>query len=815
MGQAVTLKMTQQMHGLQRLEARSVTGGFWPAVLLMALVLFFLPAASAEAEVRSSQRAVGKIGGVISAASEYDYPPYCVTTADGAADGFSVELLRAALKVMEREVTFELGPWSEVRQQLVDGRVQVLPLVGRTPEREQFFDFTFPYLTMHGTIVVREDENGIRFLADLAGRQVAVMQGDNAEEFVRRIRLDASIVTTETFEQALRELADGKHDAVIVQRLVALQLMNQAGLSNLRTVGPPLEEFVQSFCFAVREGDKELLGLLNEGLSIVIADGTLRRLHSKWFGPIEAAQQIRSRIIVGGDSEYPPFEFLDKNGEPAGYNIELTRSIARQMGLEVTFRLGPWSEVRSALARGEIDMVQGMFYSPEREATFDFSPAHAVVNHAIVVRAGTEMPRDLSALAGKAILLMQGDIMHDAAIELGLAGQLILVDSQEEALRRLAAGDADCALVAKIPAYYWIGLRGWNNLRVSDHSVRSPEYCYAVPKGNDRLLALFSEGLANVKASGEYRQVYARWLGVYEKAELSPREILLRSLWVVVPVVLLLAATLLWSWTLRITVRRRTVELRQEIAERKKREKEIRAKNAELDEKNAELERFTYTMSHDFKSPLVTLKTFLGFLEQDLEAGDREKVRKDLYFMHGATDRMVRLLNDLLDIVRVGRAPARRESVPFRLVVDEALSLVAGSAAEHGVTVRVADTPILFHGERNRLVEIWQNLLDNAIKYRNPQVPAEIDVGCEQTPEGLVFHVGDNGIGIDPRYHQKVFGLFDQLNPDIEGSGLGLALVKRIIEMYKGKIWVESDGQGAGSRFRFTLPAAVGEQRGG
>jgi len=789
-------------------------GGFWSAALLIfSSLLFFCPAPlSAEGPLPNPVQAADAI--VIKSASEYDYPPYCVVNADGQADGFSVELLRTALKAMGREVSFELGPWDEVRQSLVDGRVQVLPLVGRTPEREQIFDFTFPYLTMHGAIIVRDGETGIHSLADLAGRQVAVMRGDNAEEFVRRVNLGATIVTTETFERALRELAAGEHDAVIIQRLVALQLMKQAGLSNLRIVGPPLEEFVQSFGFAVREGDKELLSLLNEGLSIVFADGTFRRLHGKWFAPIEAVQRGRSRIVVGGDSNYPPFEYLDKNGEPAGYNVDLTRAIARQMGLEVTFRLGAWAEIREALARDEIDVVQGMFYSPEREESFNFSPAHAVVNHAIVVRDNSEMPLDLTGLAGKSILVMQGDIMHDALIELGFADQLIPVETQEEALRRLAAGEHDCALVAKIPALYWIGQRGWQNLRVSDHSVRSPEYCYAVPNRNDRLLALFSEGLANVKATSEYRQIYSTWLGVYEKPELTARELLRRSLWIVAPILVLLAGTLLWLWTLRTTVRIRTAELRQEIAERKQREAEVRAKNSELDEKNAELERFTYTISHDFKSPLVTLKTFLGFLEKDLDAGDREKVRKDLYFMHTAADKMGRLLTDLLEIVRVGRVFVPLERISFRQVVDEALSLVAGSASKHGVMVRVADTPLMFHGDRARLVEIWQNLLDNAIKYRHPQAAPVIEVGFEESAEGPVFFVGDNGIGIDPRYHEKIFGLFDQLNPRTEGSGLGLALVKRIVEMHKGRIWVESDGHGAGSCFRFTLPSAICEQGG-
>lgn len=751
---------------------------------------------------------------LILAGSEIDYPPYCVVNAEGQADGFAVELLRAALKAMGRDVAFKLGPWDEVKQDLAKGRVQVLPLVGRTPEREALYDFTFPYLSMHGAIVVREAETGIQSLADLAGRQVAVMRGDNAEEFVRRSQLGAEIVTSATFEQALRELAAGQHDAVIIQRLVALQLVEQLGIKNLHIVGPPLTEFVQSFCFAVKEGDKELLALLNEGLSVVIADGTFRDLQAKWFGPIEAAQRRRSRIVVGGDQDYPPFEYLDKNGEPAGYNVELTRAIARQLGLEVSIRLGPWGEIREALERGEIDVVQGVFYSSEREALLDFSPPHTVVNHAIVVREGTAMPGNLSELAGKSILVMQGDILHDAARELGYAEQMVPVASQEEALRLLAAGEYDCALVAKIPALYWIEQHGWSNLRVSDYSVRSPDYCYAVSNNNERLLALFSEGLANVRATGEYRKIYSRWLGAYEDHSLAFRGLLKRFLWVFGPLTLLLLGLFAWSYTLRKTVRNRTVELRREIAERKQREAEIRAKNAELDEKNAELERFTYTVSHDLKSPLVTIKTFLGFIRQDLDAGDEQRLTKDLDFMHGAADKMGRLLDELVQMSRVGRAVNPPVAVRFRELVDEALYAVAGRIAERGVELRLAEVDAVLYGDRPRLVEIWQNLMDNAVKYMGTQSAPQIELGMEHIEAEQVFFVRDNGLGVDPRNHQKIFGLFEQLDVQAEGSGLGLALVKRIVELYGGRIWVESAGVGQGSCFRFSLPGALDQGAG-
>ena len=233
------------------------------------------------------------------AGCEQDYPPFCIVHPDGQVDGFSVELLRAALKAMGREVTFRTGPWAEVKGWLERGEVQVLPLVGRTPERETMFDFTVPYLAMHGAIVVREDSTGIRDLNDLRGRRVGVMKGDNTEEFLRREDRGMEILTTETFSDALRELSQGRFDAVVVQRLVALRLLAENRLTNLRIVDQPIKGFSQDFCFAVREGDRDTLALLNEGLALVVADGTHRRLHTKWFAALELPSD--RPIVIGGD----------------------------------------------------------------------------------------------------------------------------------------------------------------------------------------------------------------------------------------------------------------------------------------------------------------------------------------------------------------------------------------------------------------------------------------------------------------------------------------------------------------------------------
>jgi len=227
----------------------------------------------------------------------------------------------------------------------------------------------------------------------------------------------------------------------------------------------------------------------------------------------------------------------------------------------------------------------------------------------------------------------------------------------------------------------------------------------------------------------------------------------------------------------------------------------------ELERKNAELERFTYTVSHDLKSPLITIKGFLGFLREDAKAGNLKRLDDDMQRISAAADKMQHLLNDLLELSRIGRLVNESEFIDFGKLVAEVLELLHGRIHAGGIRVDVGENLPAVYGDRPRLFEVLQNLVDNAAKFMGDQPDPCIEIGQEGMPGNgaITLFVRDNGIGIDPRFKHRIFGLFDKLDPRTDGTGIGLALAKRIIEFHGGRIWVESE-LGKGATFYFTLP---------
>jgi len=506
------------------------------------------------------------VGNSISVGAEPDYPPFSMLDKDSLPQGFSIDLMNAALDAMGYTADYHSDSWNHLKNALANGDIQALPLVGRTPEREELFDFTFPYIRLHGTIIYREGAFKPSSFEELEGTRVGVMKGDNAEEFMIRSSLDVDLVAAETYKDALNMLSRGELEAVVIQKLLALQLMEEMRLSNLKTVDFVLDDFVQNFCFAVQDGNSDLLNILNEGLSIIIANGRYARIEQKWFNPEGKIKPANNLIILGGDYDYPPYEYLDASGNPAGFNVELTRALAEQMNLNIEIQLAPWAETFEKLKNHEIDGVLGLFYSEERASEFSFSQPHSIINHVIFSRKNEKAVHSLDDLKGKDILVLKGDITEEYLVENELGKRITGYNSLEEALIAFSNGVGDYLAAAQVPAEYFIKSNHIQNLRLSPVQLFYSEYNYGTLNENYLLTRILSEGIKVLRESGEYRKIYRKWLDPYDPLKEDHTGLYRILLLVLVSLASIVIIALVWIYSLRKNVRRATREIHEKDA---------------------------------------------------------------------------------------------------------------------------------------------------------------------------------------------------------------------------------------------------------
>ena len=556
--------------------------------------------------------------------------------------------------------------------------------------------------------------------------------------------------------------------------------------------------------------------------------------------PLQAAEidvTLPPAIIVGGDRDYPPYEFLDKNGTPTGYNVELTRAIADVMGMEVEFRFGGWSEMRTALLKGSVDVLQGISYSDDRARTLAFSPPHTIIAHTIFARTETPAVNSVEKLRGKEIIVFQDGIMHDYLSSLGFGKELFLTDTPADALRLLSSGKHDYAVLAMLPGMYIIRELKLSNLVPVAKSISSQRYCYAVRKGNEELLARFNEGLAILKKTGRYQEIYDKWLGVLGPPKVAWDKVIRYGSIVLVPLLAILAGTLLWSRTLHRQVARRTAELAQEVTERKRALEELKLHQNKLiqADKMASLGILVAGVAHEINNPnglillnMPIIKEVYRDAEELLDQryddqGDftlgglpysrmRNEVPHLMDEMHEAANRIKRIVEELKDFSRQDSSPAT-DRVDINLIAQAAIRLVEPSirtATTCFCTSYGSDMPLV-SGSAQRIEQVLINLILNACQaLTNNEQCIALTTRYDQDTESVIFNLKDEGVGIVPENVSRLTDPFFTTKRENGGTGLGLSVSAGIIKEHNGSLQFDSV-PGGGTTVTLILPCSGGK----
>jgi polar amino acid transport system substrate-binding protein len=543
----------------------------------------------------------------------------------------------------------------------------------------------------------------------------------------------------------------------------------------------------------------------------------------------------RPLIVVGGDRSYPPYEFLDSQGHPAGFNVDLTRAIARTVGLRVEFRLGRWASMRDALETGEVDALQGMSWSEQRAKVVDFTPPSLVVHHAVFARRGAPQIRSLEELAGKEVLVLLGGIMQETLLHSYPAVHPVPVDTHADVVRQLAAGKHDYAVMAQLPGLYLIRELNLANLESMGSPVAVERYGFVVKRGNDALAARLAEGLAIVRNTGEYQTISDRWLGVLDRGGMTWRQVGKYGAVVVVPLVLLLGTMAAWSRTLHQQVALRTAELTREIAERKQTEEALRRNQQQLlqADKMAALGVLVSGVAHELNNPngvilldLQLVNDVFGdaapILEEharrngDFSLGSlrwsrlRSAMPRVLTEAIDASRRVKRIVEDLKDFARPGD-PALQDGVALGEVVRTAVRLVDNLIRKNTRRFELALAPDLppVRANPQRLEQVLVNLIMNACQaLPDPWRGIEVRTFLDPSRHAVCVEVRDEGTGIEPEHLPRLTDPFFTTKRDSGGTGLGLAVSAGIVKEHGGTLEFEST-PGVGTAARVRLPLAA------
>jgi len=265
--------------------------------------------------------------------------------------------------------------------------------------------------------------------------------------------------------------------------------------------------------------------------------------------------KAENKIIIGDDHSYPPYAFLDENGQPSGFNIDLSKALASEMGIRIEIRLESWSKVKTDLESGHIDAISGMFNMPERRFFFDFSTRHNISAYTLFVRADSGIKKAGDA-KNREIIVEKSDIGHDWALANDFSKKIIPVPSITEALTLLAAGKHDAVLVGRMQGYYITEKFKLQDLVAVEDNLFEMDYCFAVKKGNADLLDKLNTGLQILKSSGKYNEIYDKWFAVYETDNfiLKAKSYLWLFKWAILFLVFVFGGMWAWNFSLRRAV---------------------------------------------------------------------------------------------------------------------------------------------------------------------------------------------------------------------------------------------------------------------
>ena len=826
------------------------------------LIMFLLAAISLAPEWVAARQPGYRpdIPDTILVKGDHYYPPYEFINEQGAPDGFNVELFEALARDLGLIYKLELGPWSQVREELEAGRIHVIMGLMSSPGRAEKMDFGIPHSVMTQGIFARKGDH-YASLDDLRGREVVVQDKDLMHDILLETGLAGEIIPVTDQLEALMLLEQGQHDAAILGNFQGAYLIRRHGLRNVVLQTSNLEP--RKYGMAVRKGDAELLALLNLGIYQLKVSGEYDRLYTKWFSVYEERDFWKEYgpyllilgVVVAGlalfnlllrrqakritaklresESRYSnvfknnhavmllvdPDDGRIVDANPAAEKFYgWPREELLEMFMHQINTLPPeavQAEIRKArdqqkdrfrfrhrLAGGEVRDVEvfsgripfggkALLYSIVNDVTdqikaeqtirkrteelstlLSVSQALAVTNDlGRVFQTIVEQAVGLLKLETAAIYLLEEDMLY-----LGATTPALPPDFPEK-LRKAPLRDhpmIEKTLSSKQPLRIFEMVdEVLTEAERQIQQVRGIRSMLMVPLAVESRVA----GVLVVGTQKSTRHFSDHEITLYQT--IAPQAAL------VIENARLYKKSLLYASELEERVSQRT---------------------AQLEASNKELEAFAYSVSHDLRAPLRAIDGFTRILLEDYrEDMDQEGQRVCRVITENA-QKMGQLIDDLLSFSRLGRSELQWYEIDMAKMAHMVFHELSQGMDKGRIEFLTDPLPVV-QGDPTMMKQVWSNLIGNALKFTAREAKARIRIHAQENDGQPVFVVEDNGVGFDGQYAERIFGVFQRLHPEREfpGTGVGLAIVQRIIHRHGGAVRAEGE-PGKGAKFFFSVP---------
>ncbi len=766
---------------------------------------------------------------VLKASNEKNWAPLDYVV-DGNPMGFSVDYLNLIAKKLDVKVEYVSGfAWEELLNQFKIGKIDIAQSIIQSSERDEYLDFTEPYLELPLVYFGKIGAKQIKSINDLKGKRIGSVSGDVPASVYKIQYPEFKLTEFSTTIDSINALIKGDIDVLAIILPVANYFIAKNNLRGIEVIG---EKFFPdtgnegNIRLAARSDLPILTSILSKGMN-AITKKEFRNLTTKWhiLGDQEktidlsAREQIwldNNRVIrVAADPTAAPLELIDKNGKISGIAGDYLKIIGDKLNVEFQWVGNKnWAEGMQMINTGQADMLSMAVATPDRKKYLNFTEPVKTLTSVIFARNDNDIFGNMDGLAGRKLAQVSGSATYSFIKNEYPDLDVVEVNSIAEALRHVSTGSVDAYVGGISSAAYHMVAEGFSQIVVVGETPYKTDVSMAVRSELPLLSSIMQKAISSITTS-EKAEISRNWLAL----KIENKEDY-ELIWKIVFFTFVTVVTvLIWNNALRREVaHRKTVEEELILSQKKAELAQEKAEMAKAEAESANIAKsaFLANMSHEIRTPLNAIIGFSDVMLLGLHGEIKQpKYQEYLNDIKGSGEHLATVIKDILDLSKIEAGKWHLEETEFSLLTctKEATKMLEPQASQKNVLLSCDTDPqthtLKLVGDMHAIKRSIINLLSNAVKFTGERGA----VHCRTTRAddgGVNIEVIDTGIGIPSNRLEHVLNPFEQCEDthehNEEGTGLGLPIVKKLIELHDGIFTLESE-VGTGTRAIISIPA--------